>query len=453
MKIIVAGGGKIGDSLVRQLAKEGHDLTLIDQDPQVLRTTVERVDAMGVEGNCASKAVLLQAGVEDADLLIAVTKADEVNLLCCMTAHGINKKIHTIARIRNPEYSEQVMTMRDVFPRSMTVNPDRRAAMEMERLLKYPGFLRRDTFAKGRVEIVELRIDGESRLKDVALIDLPNVVKCRVLVCAVLRDGKAMVSNRGDFVLREGDRIFVTAPTATLAQLLHNLGIVTRRVRKVMLCGGGRVAYYLASLLEKDRITVEMLDRDLERCQELAEKLTRTSVSCGDCSSQEILDSHGIADCDAVVSVTGVDETNMIVSLYAAKLGVSQVITKISRGVNASLADSLSLGSVICPKDLCCNNIVRYVRAMGNQTGAALSVHAIADGQAEAVEFRVENGASYCNVPLKRLKFRPDVLIGSITRGAKSELPGGDSVFMPGDLVVVVTSGRGVLQQFRDIFD
>ena len=213
------------------------------------------------------------------------------------------------------------------------------------------------------------------------------------------------------------------------------------------------MAYYLASLLEKDRITVEMLDRDPVRCQELAEKLERTSVSCGDCSSQEILDSHGIADCDAVVSVTGVDETNMIVSLYAAKQGVPQVITKISRGVNASLADSLNLGSVICPKDLCCNNIVRYVRAMENQTGAALSVHAIADGQAEAVEFRIESGASFCNVPLKRLKFRPEVLIGSITRGAKTELPNGDSVFMPGDTVVVVTSGRGVLQQFQDIFD
>ena len=453
MKIIVAGGGKIGQNLVLQLAKEGHDLTLIDQNPHILQSTVERVDAMGVEGNCASKAVLLQAGVEDADLLIAATKADEVNLLCCMTAHGINKKIHTIARIRNPEYSEQVMTMRDVFPLSMTVNPDRRAAQEMERLLKYPGFLRRDTFAKGRVEIVELRIDEGSKLKDVSLIDLPGVVKCRILICAVLREGKAIVPKGADFVLREGDRIFVTAPTPTLVQLLHNLGIATRRVRKVMLCGGGRVAYYLASLLEKDRITVEMLDRDPDRCQELAEKLERTSVSCGDCSSQETLDNHGIADCDAVVSVTGVDETNMIISLYAAKLGVPQVITKISRGVNASLADSLSLGSVICPKDLCSNNIIRYVRAMGNHTGAALSVHAIADGQAEAVEFRIESGSSYCNVPLKQLKIRPEVLVGCITRGSKTEIPGANSVFLPGDTVVVVTSVRGLLQHFQDIFD
>ena len=452
MNIIVAGGGKIGQTLVRQLAKEGHDLTLIDRDTYILQSTVEQYDAMGVEGNCASKAVLLQAGVKEADLVIAVTNADEVNLLCCMTAHGINKKVHTIARIRNPEYSEQVMTMRAIFPLSMTVNPDRRAAMEIERLLKYPGFLRRDTFAKGRVEIVELRIDADSKLKDVALIDLPNVVKCRVRVCAVLRQGKALVSNRGNFVLREGDRIFVTAPTATLAQLLNNLGIITRRVRRVLLCGGGRGAYYLASLLEKDRITVEMLDRDRERCVELAGKLPKTSVVCGDCSSQEVLDSQGIADCDAVVSVTGVDETNMIVSLYAAKQGVPHVITKISRGINTSIADSLSLGSIICPKELCCNNIVRYVRAMENQVGAALSVHAIADGEAEAVEFRVDGHNQHCNVPLKNLKFRPEILVASITRGAKTEIPNGDSVFAPGDTVVVVTSGRGVLQQFQDIF-
>ena len=452
MKIIVAGGGKIGQSLVRQLVQEGHDLTVIDRDPQVLQSIVERMDAMGVEGNCASKSVLLQAGVEDANLLIAATKADEVNLVCCMTAHGINKKIHTIARILNPEYSEQVATMRDVFPLSMTVNPDRRAAAEMERLLKYPGFLRRDTFAKGRVEIVELRIDENSRLKDVALIDLPDVVKCRVLVCAVLRDGKAMVTNRGNFVLREGDRIFVTGSTSVLTQLLHNLGIATRRVRKVMVCGGGRAAYYLASFLEKDRITVEMLDRDPARCHELAEKLIHTSVSCGDCSNQEILDSHGIADCDAVVSVTGVDETNMIVSLYAAKLGVPQVLTKISRGVNARLADSLDLGSVICPKDLCCNNIVRYVRAMGNHTGAAMSVHAIADGHAEAVEFVVDEKTPNCGIPLKAMKLKPDVLVASIIHGSDSQIPGGDSQFVPGDRVVVVTSRRGSLQQMGDIF-
>ena len=261
MNIIIAGGGKIGQTLIRKLSAEGHALTLIDLRQQVLESTVERYDIIASAGNCASKEVLLRSGVQDADLLIAATSADEVNLLCCMTAHGINKNLHTIARIRDPEYADQVMTKRDVFPLSMTINPEKLAAIEIERLLKYPGFLRRDTFAKGRSVIVELRIDQKSALCNVSLMNLSNVVKCRVLVCAVLRAGNAIAPS-GNFVLQEGDRIFVTASTGNLTTLLKNLGIITRKVRDVMLCGGGRISYYLASLLEKDKISVQILERN-----------------------------------------------------------------------------------------------------------------------------------------------------------------------------------------------
>ena len=248
MNIIIAGVGKVGLTLARQLVAEGHDITLIDRDSLVLEAAVEQFDAMALCGNCASKEVLVRAGVENADLVIAATNADEVNLLCCMTAHGIGKRVHTIARIRNPEYAEQVMTMRSVFPLSLTVNPEKQAAVEIERLLKYPGFLRRDTFAKGRVEIVELRVDESSKLCNVALSDLSSTVKCKVLVCAVLRQGNA-VAPSGNFVLKQGDRIFVTAPTPVLTELLKNLGIITRRVRSCLLCGGGRVSIYLATAL------------------------------------------------------------------------------------------------------------------------------------------------------------------------------------------------------------
>ncbi len=451
MNIIIAGGGKVGQTLARQLASEGHDLTIIDRDETVLESSADLYDAMAVEGNCAATQVLLRAGVREADLLIAVTNADEVNLLSCMTAHGLNEKLHTIARIRTPEYAEQVLTMPHIFPLSLTVNPERQAAREIERLLKFPGFLHRDTFAKGLTEIVELRIDSGSPLRNVALSALTGVVKCKVLVCAVLRAGEA-VAPSGNFVLREGDRLFVTAPTSTLAILLKNLGILTRRVRKVMLCGGGRVSYYLAQMLEKDGIAVTLLERDQNRCVELAELLPNTAVIRGDCSSQQLLDSQGIADSDAVIASTGIDETNMIISLYANRCNVPQVITKLSRGVNTGIADSLKLGSVICPKELCCNDIVRYVRAMENQTGAAVSVHSIADGQAEAVEFLVDDTTKHCGVPLKDLRLKPNVLIASITRGVKSELPTGESSFAPGDTVVVVTSGRGILQQINDIF-
>ena len=451
MNIIIAGAGKIGRTLAKQLTSEGHDLTLIDEKSRVLETTVEQFDAMGVCGNCASMEVLRSAGVADADLVIAATNADEVNLLCCLTAHGLNPNIHTIARIRDPEYAEQIMTMREVFPLSLTVNPEKRAAQEIERLLKFPGFLRRESFAKGRAEIVELRVDKQSPLKNVSLMEMRNVVKCKVLVCAVLRDGEA-VAPRGDFVLQEGDRIFVTAATSELALLLKNLGIIRHRVRKVLLCGGGKVCYYLAALLERSGMDVRLLEKNYERCVELAEALPDTSVIHGDCSNQSVLENQGIDECDALVTLTGLDETNMIIAMYGGNRGVKQIITKISRDENSSIANELALGSVINPRELCSNHIVRYVRAMENQTGAAVSVHTIADGKAEAVEFLVDSNTKNCGIPLKQLRFKKNVLLAAITHRSKTEIPSGDSMFIRGDTVVVVTSGRGILRNINDIF-
>ena len=451
MDIIIAGDGKVGSTLARQLSAEGHDVTLIDSDLHVLNTSVERYDLMGVHGNCASKSVLLRAGVMEAELLIAATSADEINLLCCTTAHGLNPKLHTIARIRNPEYTDQIHEMRNVFALSLTVNPEKQAAQEIERLLKYPGFLRRDIFAKARAEIVELRIDNKSKLRDVSLMEMNAIVKCKVLVCAVLRDGKA-VAPKGNFILKEGDRIFVTAPTNNLATLLKNLGIVTRRVRNVILCGGGRVSYYLASLLEKDGMNVQIIESNRERCAELASLLPDTTIIHGDGTDQDLLNSQGLSQCDALVTLTGVDELNMIMSLYGMKQNVPLVITKLSRMDNRSIVDSLSLGSVVCPKELCCNTIVRYVRAMQKQTGAALSLRTIADGQAEAIEFLVDKHTHNCGVPLKQLKLKSDVLVAMINRGAYTEIPSGDSFFRAGDSVVVVTSGQGTLQDLNDIF-
>lgn len=452
MDIIVAGCGKVGKTLVQRLAKEGHNLTVIDSEKSVLDTVSVEYDVLAVPGNCASRQTLLSAGIMEAELVIAATGADELNLLCCMTAHGLNEKVHTIARIRDPEYGEQIMTMPQVFPLSLTVNPERQAAREMERLLKYPGFLRRDTFAKGLVEIVELRIDEESKLCDLPLSQLSDTVKCKVLVCAVLRDGMA-VAPSGNFVLQAGDRIFVTAPTKDLTVLLKNLGIITRKVRKVLICGGSKITYYLATLLEKDGVAVQIVERDYKKCLELAELLPDASVIHGDCSNRAVLEDQGLTQCDALVALTGVDETNMIVSLYANNSGVGQIITKLSRSENNTIANYLELGSVVCPKDLCSNDIVRYVRAMENQTGAAVSVHAIADGQAEAVEFLVDETTKNCNVPLRNIKLKPNVLITNITHGTKTHIPNGDSCFQVGDtVVVVVTSDYGALNQINDIF-
>ena len=451
MNIIIAGDGKVGSTLARQLSAEGYDITLIDSDRQVLNSSMERMDVMAVHGNCAAMDVLLQAGIKDADLLIAATSADEVNLLCCTTAHGLNPKLHTIARIRNPEYTEQIYEMRDIFGLSMAINPEKQAATEIERLLKYPGFLRRDTFAKGRAEIVELRIDDDSKLRGVSMMDLPGIVKCRVLVCAVLRNGTA-VTPGANFVLEEGDRIFVTAPTETLTLLLKNLGIITRRARRVILCGGGRVSYYLASMLLKSGISVQVIEDDLVRCKELATMLPDACIVHGDATDQALLESEGLSSCDALVTLTGIDELNMIISLYGNSRDLPQVITKLSHAENRNIIDSLALGSIVCPKELCCSNIVRYVRAMQNQTGAAVSLHTIADGQAEAVEFMVDSTTRNCGKPLKELKLKPNVLLASITHGSRSEIPNGNSEFHEGDSLVVVTSERGKLQQLNDIF-
>ena len=451
MKIILAGDGKVGTALVQQLSAEGHDLTLIDLNQAKLEAAAEANDVMAVAGNCAAMGTLLEAGVADAELLIAVTGADEINLLCDMTAHGLNKNLHTIARIRKPEYIQQIHKMRHVFALSMTVNEEKMAAAEMERLLKFPGFLGRDTFAKRRAEIVELRIDEQSKQKDVSLMEMYRIVGCRVLVCTVLRSGQAIVPG-GDFVLKAGDRIFVTAPTSNLALLLKNLGILTRRVRRCLIGGGGRIVYYLAKLLEKDRIQVRIVEKDPARCRELAEALPGAEIILGDFTNRTELEDAGLQDCDAFLSMSGMDEMNMVTSLFAASHGIRQVMTKLGRPENTLLAGELDLGSVICPQELCSNEIVRYVRAMENQTGAAISLHTIADGQAEAVEFLVEEGTRNCGVPLKELQLKKGVLLATISHGGKVEIPHGDSQLRLGDSVVAVTTARGSLQKLNDIF-
>lgn len=451
MNIIIAGDGMVGSTLTRLLCAEGYDVTLVDLDSRVLERSVETFDVMGICGNCASMETMIQAGVEDAELLIAVTSSDEVNLLCCTVSHGLNPQLHAIARIRDPEYTEQAFKLRDIFGLSLVINPDRQAAQEIERLLKYPGFLKRDSFAKGRTEIVELRITAKSKLCNVALIDMYNIVKCKVLVCAVIRDGKC-ITPRGDFVLQEDDRIFVTAPAQNLTTLLRNLGILTRRVRRCLICGGSRVAYHLAQLLDKHGISVTIVEQDLARCQSLTAQLPNVNVIFGDGNDQTLLDSEGLNDVDVLVSLTGSDEMNMIISLYAQTQNVPQVITKLRRVENREIIDALKLGSVICPKELCSNVIARYVRAMQNQVGAAVSVHAIADGQAEAAEFIVDNNTRCCNTPLKDIKLKPGVLLVSITRDGKTEIPGGMSAFRKGDTVVVVHNREDIINQFNDIF-
>jgi len=452
VKIIVAGDGKVGQTLIRELSDEKYDLILIDTNPDVLASMVEKYDVLAVCGNCASMDVLEKAGVDSADLLIAVTSADEINMLCCMTAHGMNPDLHTIARIRNPEYLEQVYAMSDQFGLSMVFNPEKQAAVEIDRLIKFPGFLQRDTFAKGRVEIVEFRIGRDSKLCDIALNDMYAIIKCKVLVCAVVREGKALAPD-GNFVLHEGDKIYVTASTDTLAALLKNLDIITHKARRVIICGGGKISYYLAEELVNSGVEVQIIEKDLEKCKRLAEQLPKACIVNGDASDQSLLESEGLAGCDALVTLTGMDELNMVISLYGNSQKIPQIITKIDRVGNSQILHDLPIGSTICPKELCSGNIVRYVRAIQNQKGAASTIHSIAGGQAEALEFIVDENTLHCNEPLKNLKIKKGVLIACINHGSRIEIPGGDSKFRVGDNLIVVTANGKVLYSINEIFE
>ena len=451
MKILIAGCGQVGDTLAKALVSEGHDITLIDSKAQILQANVERYDVICVEGNCASMKTLESADVMSADLLIACTGSDELNLLSCMTAHTMNPSLHTIARIRNPEYTEQAYRMRDAFGLSMTFNPEQQAAREIATLLKFPGFLKRDSFAKGRVEIVEIRVDAGSSLDSVALNQLSGIVRCRVLVCAVLRNGAA-IAPAGSFILQAGDRVFFTAPTDALATLLKNLGIVTHKVKNVMILGGGTVSYYLAELLAESGMDLTLIEEDADRCRDLATAFPRADIICGDVREHSLLESEGLDQTDALVSLTTLDELNLMMALFAKRRELPQVITRLEYLDEAGLLGDIPLGSVICPRKLCCNNVVRYVRAMQNQVGAAITIHSIADGQAEALEFRADEHTLHCEEPLKKIKLRPNILLVGISNGTKTEIPSGDSCFKRGDNVIVVASGDTVVHQLNDIF-
>ncbi len=451
MKVIIAGLGKVGLALVQQMLAEGHDVTAIDQRSAVLSQAMEQNDIMAVTGNCATSATLIQASVKEAELLLAVTNADEINLLCCATAHALNPRLKTIGRIRSPDYYDQIYTMQDVFGLSLAVNPELQAAVEIERLLKFPGFLKRDAFAKGRVEIVELEIGADSKLNNVALSGLHRIVRCQVLVCAVLRQGKA-IAPTGSCVLQEGDRIYVTAPTAELTLLLKNLGILTRRVSRIMICGGGPVSYYLAKRLEKSGIKVRIVEQSYERCAFLAERLPEATVVQGDASSQQVLESAHISACDALIAATGMDEMNMIIALYAQQQGISQVFTKIAHLDQTTIWDILPLGRIISPKELCGNIIAHYARGIQQGTGGATAMHTIAEGQVEALEFVVGPDTRHCGEPLKQLKLRANVLLACIIRGRSTMIPNGDSCFVRGDTVIVVSTGENKIYQINDIF-
>ena len=451
MKIIIAGAGKVGETLTAQLSQENYEITLIDTSARALEDCVSSYDVIAVRGNCATSQTLLDAGVESADLLICATGNDEVNLLCSVMAHALNERVHTIARIRDPEYAEDAARMRLRFGLSMAFNPEKQAAEEIARLIRFPGFLRRDTFAKGRTEIVELKLEENHPLCGVSLSALPALIKCKVLVCAVLREGEPIIPT-GSFVLREGDRLLVTAPTENLSQMLKNLKIVTHKAKHTILVGGGRISYYLAEILARSGIHAKIIEKNEERCRDLAAELSHTEIVCGDVGHRTLLESEGLRSTDALITLTDLDELNMLVSIYGTNWGVPQVITKLSHVEDSKILDSLPVGSVICPRKLSSSTILRYVRAMDHQAGAAITVHSLAEGAVEASEFLVTEDTLHRGKMLREIAIKKNILVAGITRQGVTVIPDGASHFEVGDFVVVVAPSEAGIYELNDIF-
>ena len=451
MKIIVVGDGKVGLTLTEQLSKEEHDIVVIDKNPTVLQNSQETFDVMVVPGNGASRQVLLEAGAQDADLVIAATSADEINLLCCLTAKKLGCT-HTIARVRNPEYAGQLVFLKDELGLSMVINPEATAAREMFQILQFPSFLNRDRFAKGRVEIVELKVEKGCTIIGKYLHELHENAKVKVLVCAVER-GEQVYIPSGNFKIEEGDKIHVTAETRDLTKLIHYLGIPLPKMRDVVIVGGSRLGYYLANMLIQSGVKVKIIEIDYERCLQLSELLPRALIINGDGCQQKLLNEEVYGKADAVISLLNIDEVNLVISMYAKKLGVPKVIAKIDRIEYMNVFKSFTEESFISPKNLICNDVLRYVRAVGNSgEGSMLTLYRLIGNQVEAIEFLAGKDTHFLGVPFSKVPMRPNLLIASIRRDDRTIFPTGSDCIQLGDRVLIVTTESGRFDELNDIF-
>lgn len=451
MKIVIVGDGKVGSALAEQLSKENHDIVVIDSNKMVLQEAQQALDVNVVHGNGASLKIQQLANVGSSDLLIAATSADEINILCCIVARKLGCR-RTIARIRNPEYASQMHLLKDELGLNLMINPERATASEIFRLLQFPSFLKRDSFAKGRVEIVELILQPDSPLAGILLSGLYRAVKVKVLVCAVERGSEVFIPD-GNFRLQAGDKLSVTASSGDLARLIRNLAIPQRKVRDVMIVGGSRIAFYLAEDLIATGVNVKLLEIDEQRCNELADMLPKATIIHADGSDRHVLDTEGLAQTDAVVTLTDIDEENLIISMYANFLGVFKVITKINRTEFTEVLKDKGIDCVVSPKDLCCNDIVRYVRAMENRKGeAALTLTRIVDDRVEALEFRANKQLPQLGKPLAQLSLKPGTLLACITRGNRIIIPTGSDTIEKEDTVIVVADADRLINDLSEIF-
>ena len=451
MQIIIVGCGKVGRALAAQLSGEDNNVTVVDTNGDVVKTVANYYDVMGVTGNGASYSVLAEADIEHTDVLIAVTHNDEVNLLCCVVARKA-ANCHTIARVRNPVYSEERAFLRKELGLSMIINPEYAAAQEIARLLRFPSAIEIDSFSKGRIEMLWFRVPAASMLDGLALRELPQRLPMDVLICAAERGEEVLIPD-GNFVIRSGDLLSMIAIPGNAAAFFKKVGISTNQVKNTMIIGGGEITYYLSKLLLNMGIRVKIIEKRRERCEELSDLLPKATIICGDGSDRELLREEHLEQMDSLVAGTDMDEENIILSLYARDRVRAKVVTKLNHLDFNDVIHSLDLDSLIYPKNIAAEYILQYVRAIGNSMGSNVeTLYKLMDGRVEALEFLVHKNSDLAGIRLRDMRLKRNLLIAGIGRKGRLIIPGGQDEFLPGDSVIVVTTDSG-FQDIHDILD
>ena len=448
MKIVIIGDGKVGYKLAKQLSSEKYDIILIDNNEEKLRKSIERMDVFCVAGEGGSVEVQQRADVPHADLVIACTSTDECNMLSCLIARRLGAR-HTIARVRNPIYYKQIDFLKKDLHLSMVVNPELIVAGDITRLLLFPDASKVETFVKGRVELVEFPIHC-GKLEGLSLSELYARFQVQVLVCAV-DSGETVLIPDGDYILKAGDKLHIAASHQNMEQFFKKIALRKEKIKNAMICGGGRVAYYLASQLCNLGMNVKIIERNRERCEELCELLPKATIINGDATEHDLLIEEGIEKTDAFIALTGMDEENIIMSLFASKQSVSKVIVKINEDRRAMMIDELGLDSIVSAKTATADAILGYVRARRNSQCSANveTMYQLLDGRVEALEFIIKSENAYTGVPLKDLNLKVNNIIACIARGRKIIIPNGDDSIQVGDSVVIIT----MTKQIRDLDD
>lgn len=451
MNIIIVGCGKVGQTLAAQLNEEGNNITVVDTDGALVGRIASHLDVMGVTGNGATHAVQAEAGVRNADLLIAVTGSDELNMLCCLLAHK-ESRCKTIARIKKPEYSKDIRFLQEELGLAMVINPEQAAAAEIARVLRFPSAIKIDTFAKGRVELLKFRMPDGSPLVGKSVKEIVSKLGCDVLICTVERGDEAMIAN-GDLVFAERDVISLVASPRNAADFFRKIGYRMRSVKDVMIAGGGEIAHYLTETLRRAGIAVKIIEKNPQVCDELCARWSDVTVVCGDASDQELLLEENITEAGAFVALTSIDEENILLSLFAKSAGHGKVITKINRIDFASVISHLELDSTIYPKHITADQILRYARAAANTVGSNMeTLYHVIPGKVEAAEFIVSDASAVTGVPLMELRCKAGVLVAAITRDGNVIIPRGKDTIRVGDAVVIVSSDLS-LHNLTDILE